>query len=366
VKEVKYTMIKSIQSLRAVAALCVVLLTCGGWFAHEYPDRYENPFLLGNSGVDLFFIISGFIMTFSIHAAPAMGARLFMARRLIRIVPLYWIMSTLFLLLALFIPQMFRLYTFDPWHAALSYLFIPQDTLPVIRTGWTLAYEMYFYLLLTVFLAAGLRSKLYGVAAFFAASYLLGLSLPQYQAYPIFGMLTSELLFEFVMGMLLFYAYQKGFRIGVPAAAAFMASGVLLFHLLDGSMRLLSFGVPMAFIFGGVIFCRREMLNFRPLHLMGDASYSLYLVQVLAVPACGKIVRKLPIDAYAFSIPLMALYLCAAVAASLVLYLFLERPITDLLKKGLQGETNTGGPASAYPREKEGPPDSLPRAGEGR
>ncbi|HNY65465.1 MAG TPA: acyltransferase [Deltaproteobacteria bacterium] len=354
-------MIRSIQSLRAVAALCVVLLTSGGWFAHEYPGAYANPFAYGNGGVDLFFIISGFIMLHSIHAAPAMGARLFMARRIVRIVPLYWVATTFFLALALLFPSMFRQYVFEPWHALRSYLFVPQDSLPVIRTGWTLVYEMYFYVLLTAFLAAGLRARLYWVAAFLSASSLVGLIWPEYLVYPVFNLLASELLLEFVMGMLLFSAFRRGFRVGVPAAAGLVAAGMFLFPVLDGSTRLLSLGIPMALIFSGVVLCRREMLNFRALHVLGDASYSLYLIQVLAVPACGKVVRMLPIDTYALAIPLTAFYLAAAVAAALVLHFTLERPLTDFLKERLR----KGRAATFSPSHENNVPSPLVREGQG-
>lgn len=330
-------MIRSIQSLRAVAALCVLFVSCGSWFAAEYPGRFENPFLLCHSGVDLFFIISGFIMLHSIHSAPHMDAGLFMSRRIIRIVPLYWLVTALGLSLALFLPQLFTHYRIDPRHALFSFLFIPQDTLPVIRTGWTLGYEMYFYLVLAAFLKTGLRSKIHWAAAFFAVSSFIGLAFPHQRVHPLFNMLASELLAEFAMGMLLFYAYDRGLRTGVPLALGLILSGLALLPVLDGSTRLAGFGLPMACIFSGVIFCRREMLDFRALHLLGDASYSLYLIQVLAVPACGKVVRMLPFDGYPFWAPLMGFFLAANAAVALCLHFTLERPLTERLKRGLRG-----------------------------
>lgn len=341
-------MIKSIQSLRAIAALCVTLYFCGKWFSDRYPSKFENPFELGSSGVDLFFIISGFIMLYSIHATPSMGARLFMVRRIIRIVPLYWIATTLSLSLPFMLPQIFKNFSIDTWYIAKSYLFIPQITAPLLTTGWTLVYEMYFYLVLAAFLYAGLRSKIYWVVVVFIISYLLGLFLPQYNVYPVFYRYTSEMLLEFVIGLLLFYVYHKGFRINVWVAAVLMAMGIALYSLLDGSMRLFSYGVPMACIFSGVIFCYRDLLNFKALHLMGDASYSLYLTQVFTIPACGILIRKLAIDVYAFSVPLLMFYFSAAIAVAMCSYFFLERPITNWLKKKLQGERTFREPEAVY------------------
>ena len=151
--------LQGLQVLRAVAALGVVF--------HHLPIFLEGklgltgvvpPLLLGAAGVDLFFVISGFIMVYS--SEPLFGRphapRVFLLRRLSRIVPLYWA-ATSFLLGYLLLVGVAFVRVNLPWDVILtSYAFIPfprRDGLmmPVLNVGWTLNYEMFFYL---VFAAA--------------------------------------------------------------------------------------------------------------------------------------------------------------------------------------------------------------------
>jgi peptidoglycan/LPS O-acetylase OafA/YrhL len=89
-------MIKDIQSLRAIAAISVMLLHCGHKITEISSYPYTNPFSLGHSGVDLFFIISGFVMLHTIESNHCMGTFSFLIRRFIRIVPLYWFTTSIF------------------------------------------------------------------------------------------------------------------------------------------------------------------------------------------------------------------------------------------------------------------------------
>jgi len=138
--------IVAIQALRALAATAVV-------FAHFQMDlgrllnaRDALPDLtLGNAGVDLFFVISGFVMVYASEPmfGRAGGPLQFMTRRLIRIVPLYWLVTTLYLVMALAIPAFEKSYSVASVVA--SYLFIPWPRLdgimqPLVGQGWTLNY----------------------------------------------------------------------------------------------------------------------------------------------------------------------------------------------------------------------------------
>jgi exopolysaccharide production protein ExoZ len=123
--------LKSIQILRAAAALGVLLDHAGRWLD-------VAPIVdIGAAGVDLFFVISGFIMVYtSERLFGQTGApQRFLARRIIRIVPLYWTL-TAFAALVLF--------GFGP-NTLGSYLFIPTHRGPILTVGWTLNYEMMFY-----------------------------------------------------------------------------------------------------------------------------------------------------------------------------------------------------------------------------
>lgn len=202
-------MIKSIQSLRAIAAISIVLFHCGAKIAELSHNSYPNLFTKGNSGVDLFFIISGFVMLHTIELSHSKNAWSFLIRRFIRIVPLYWFTTSIFVILLLFFPNIFQTYKFDFWHSVYSYLFFPQSRPPVVSIGWTLVYVMYFYIVLATCLAIGCRSKIPWLALVFVFSYVLGNYLPEYKIYPGFELITSELLIEFGAGLLLYRIYKK-------------------------------------------------------------------------------------------------------------------------------------------------------------
>jgi peptidoglycan/LPS O-acetylase OafA/YrhL len=326
-------MIKSIQSLRAIAAISVVLFHCGAKIAEISPGVHYNLFHLFDSGVDLFYIISGFVIPLSIKSNSSDSAWRFLIHRFIRIVPLYWFTTSLFIGLLLFSPHIFQTYKFDFWHSIYSYLFLPQLRRPVISIGWTLVYLMYFYIVFALTLAIVGKSKVNWLIFVFVCSYLIGLYFPYYKRYPAFELITSELLLEFGMGLLFYFLYQKNIRINFTVAAGMIISGIFLCYLLQGMPRLYSYGMPMALIFCGVVLSPKELLNVTLLQYMGNLSYSLYLVQVFTVPACGILTKKLSFNPVGLSIPYFIFYLCVTVFAGMVLYILIERPATNYLRK---------------------------------
>src|SRR5262249_39672775 len=131
----------SLQALRAVAALSVVL--------------YHIDFIgRGAFGVDIFFVLSGFIIC---HVTAA-DRQHFLLKRLIRIVPLYWARTLVVCALALAAPRLLQT-TSDSWMGLLkSLFFIPYEkesgrVYPVLFLGWTLNYEMFFYVVFSIALA---------------------------------------------------------------------------------------------------------------------------------------------------------------------------------------------------------------------
>ena len=153
----------SVQALRGFAALLVVVYHATK-MVHDRINPLFSPFAAGGAGVDIFFAISGFVIviTASPDAENPESWSGFLWRRLVRIVPLYWLLTTVKLITLLISPDLAQHSGVSIGHVIASYLFIPawnveHKALPLLTVGWTLSYEMFFYLLFTFALWLQLR-----------------------------------------------------------------------------------------------------------------------------------------------------------------------------------------------------------------
>jgi exopolysaccharide production protein ExoZ len=277
----------SIQYLRGLAALSVLLYHTRLEVA---PPGPSEPFhLYGFAfGVDIFFVVSGFIMWTTTQGARQSPLG-FLRLRIVRIVPLYWLALALYLAVLWLqagdgpdqLPR--------PDEVVKAYLFIPYiDSLtglnsPYYTLGWTLNYEMFFYL---VFAGALVRAsntlRFTAVAAILAGLVLLRLVVGADD--PILFRITSPLLLEFLAGMAIAAALRRGFALPAPAALLALALAFAFMVLLssghiDRWPRAVYFGVPATLIVLGAVSLEDRLARWPvpPLLLLGDASYSLYL-----------------------------------------------------------------------------------------
>ena len=345
----------SLQVLRAVAAL-LVLLHHAGYDADGIAARTgAAPFGLDRFvdlgfGVHLFFVISGYIMLRTARGyGSSRGALVFMARRALRVVPLYWLLTSLTLIGAAVAPGLLNGEPGGPAWVAGSYLFVPVARAsgainPVLGQGWTLDYEMFFYLLFALAMPLPRRAAVPALAAALIGLVALGRAVaPPFAAAAVW---TDGLLMEFLLGLGLALAVERGWRFGPAAAAAAVTAGALgavalgpLAGSVDGLAPWAREGVPAAFVVGGCVLGPRWATGRAvvALALVGDASYSLYLSHPFAVRLLGA--------AWTAAAPAgapLSLYLSAACAAAigsaLLLHRFVERPMTEALqRRGLGG-----------------------------
>jgi len=346
--------LKSIQVLRAVAALGVLMLHVANEKITLFGGGlgpFQN-FLLGAAGVDLFFIISGFVMVYSSESlfGRADAPKIFFLRRLARIAPLYWAV-TIAIILYIYAAHGAKIWEiYSPVSLAASFLFWPYPRVdglayPVHLLGWTLNYEMFFYAVFAVAILLPRRLAVPVVTLVFIALVLLGravtLPLP-------FSFWANSIIWEFCLGMLIAYAYREGVRLP-PAAAWALGIAALAGYAAAwnpphdwGGWRVFWWGLPSAAL---VAACVLSSAEWRPgpvgrfFGLLGDASYSLYLVHPLAFPLMRwTIVRWIDFSAvpWLYAATLFA----AAIIASVACYFFFERPITRALQRQLRaGQT---------------------------
>jgi len=313
----------SIQYLRAVAALGVVLY-------HAF-ESTPQKFGVGAAGVDIFFVISGFIMA-SLIARPDATAGDFLWRRLVRIVPLYWAVTIAVLAIAWIKPAFF--YRVDPSldNALLSFLFVPHTSAtggvtPVLWQGWTLEYEMFFYALCTAALALLARNRLVYVAG--ALLLLVGIGLVLAPSGSVAQVYTNPLLLEFIAGIGLATAWSKG-RMPHPAiGVASLIAGFALYAVEQGGLlpltgqRAIDWGIPAMLIVAGALTleARGGFAHSKVGLLLGDASYALYLTHTFVVSAF--------LWFFAHAPDWLRVLGCVAGALSLGLltHLYIERPL---------------------------------------
>jgi exopolysaccharide production protein ExoZ len=333
----------SIQVLRAAAALGV---TCTHIVGSEFVSHYNLPdalpaFPIGKLGVDVFFVISGFVMAYTSepYFGRSRGSQEFFLRRVARVVPLYWATTSIILVYVILHYHDLGAANFTPASVLASYLFIPvQQTngviLPVHGVGWTLNYEMFFY---ACFSLAVLFSRRIGVGLL-ALTLLSLVGFNAIFSLPLpFGYWAQPIVLEFVFGMMIGLALREGASISKVSALALVIVAITAIATLpvSDSMRGLEWGIPAALIVGacalgaGNVSCSNPLC--RVFSFLGDASYSLYLVHPIVIPLPRLLFPHL-IDPATHPWLYAALLLFTAVGAATVVHVVFERPATHVLQ----------------------------------
>ena len=303
----------SIQALRGIAALMVLffhLFELQSLTPGNPKDLIDGPWARGYAGVDLFFVISGFIMVYITdrQTGRAATAGRFIYNRITRIYPLWWLLSAI-LVAYYFIstgravsPDLSSQINGESMYILRSFLLIPQDIPPLNGLGWTLIHEMYFYVIFAVLLLIPARMRYYGLWIWGAVTALLfGLGFASYQAGSVLQLSASLLTLEFLAGAGAAWLILRGHILAPKLCLALGTIGAvvaLLFYKERGPDlmlwgRVAVYTLPFALIiYGAVALERAGKLSVpRPLVRLGDWSYSLYLSHLLVL---GVIIRILP------------------------------------------------------------------------
>ncbi|NYF79592.1 acyltransferase family protein [Granulicella arctica] len=347
--------IQTLQSLRAIAALLVVfdhtsLPSAGHGLSARVP--YFASFI-GMQGVAIFFIISGFIMTYTANspddAAPrASLAKNFAIRRIVRVVPLYWFFTLLAaggILLAglgklMPVSYVLKSLFFIPYVGKFGPLLL---MLPIVPMGWTLNYEMVFYALFTAALLLPYRFRIPALVATLAAIVTIGAGF-----YPLLSgtsphsegeFLTRPIILLFGVGAALGWLRLKrpDFTlkvVGLPWVVPLLAINAIIANPRTETFPLRSNAIYWLIDLAIVALCifgRPVRLSW--LETLGNASYSLYLVHLIPVAVCYILWKLLH-----FPAPIVFTVVCLVVSAatSLATYRWLERPLTRTFARLLE------------------------------
>ncbi|MDE1167878.1 MAG: acyltransferase [Pseudomonas sp.] len=298
-----------IQALRGIAAILVVA-------------SHVHFFGKGAFGVDIFFCISGFIM---MHVTRY-DTRSFLMKRIVRVVPLYWLLTVLLFGIVSVKPHLFNSAEASLVFLIKSLLFIPFDrngyVEPLLGPGWTLNYEMFFYLLFYISFRVSHNQRMWVCTALITWLVLMGVIYQPTGALARFY--TSPMLFEFSFGMLAYELYQRlGQHAWGPkqrwlAGMAVVALGTWLFFAsIEGRhyYRFLIWGVPALLVFVLSVLALRDVAIWRGFKRLGDISYSLYLTHIFIVLGFDRLVTSFSeFSVFALTVALAAIVACLLAA----------------------------------------------------
>jgi peptidoglycan/LPS O-acetylase OafA/YrhL len=334
----------SIQALRALAAALVVVVHLGR--AMQLKAGIDPTSVTFNCGVgvDVFFVISGFIMVRT--TPPPFSPRTFLLRRLVRVAPLYWLLTFAYGMALLAAPGLSAFNHFKLDNFLLAFLFVPSHdsqgtVLPPLEQGWTLVYEAFFYVCLALASVAAYRRRVAALAGAFGLLVAAGAVSPL-ASNVLVDTYTNPILLEFAAGCVIGKLYDPARpRMGAPWAVALVALSTL--SVAAGALlpwgavpRVVEWGIPAAAAVWAFLQLEHVVAFGRlgVLRTLGDSSYAVYLTHVftLSVLALAFKIEWLRGDA-ALAIAPVLLVIC--LVAGWVCHRVIERPLTNAARSRL-------------------------------
>jgi exopolysaccharide production protein ExoZ len=342
VNNIKNEQILSIQYLRAFAAVAIVF--------HHAREQFPGfqaifPSEIGSAGVDIFFVISGFIMVFITETGDHSASK-FMWNRIIRIVPLYWFYTIITVLLYAVASGLFRGNGLTLPHVILSLLFIPHpnpgDLLslsPLIKIGWTLNYEMFFYVVFAIAMSINYSRRVLITYVFLVllvtidSSKLISLP-PELQFY------CRDIVLEFAAGMLLCHAYRAGKLKGkILIGAVLLSLGVsaLIINMSPdlATFRAIKLGIPAITIVAGLLAFEHSLPKLRLPLLIANASYSIYLSHIMVIAILRYLYPRLgiPTEGLISTLTFVLISLTMGIICGIFSYFVIEKPLLNLSRQ---------------------------------
>jgi exopolysaccharide production protein ExoZ len=319
--------LNGLQQLRGLAATAVVIFHAAA--------KADLDFQIGEAGVDLFFVLSGFLMVAITNEKTRPAA--FLLDRLRRIAPSYWLASSVVLVGALL--GLFPAIRLTWWHVVSSYLFIPSvspsngQIWPLLVPGWTLNYEMMFYGLFAGMVLLPSRLRVMALTGSISGLVLIGMIVQP--SGPIGATYTDPMMLEFVAGAWIGVLWKRGGvwppLLGWPLIALALTIVAASTLQAGNEARVILYGIPAVLLVLAALSFEKigRGIADRPIAgLIGDASYSIYLWHTLAISVAAKLCSLLGLP------PLLtaAAGVGVGLAAGIAIFLLVEQPLLRWLK----------------------------------
>ncbi|MCC3410783.1 MAG: acyltransferase [Microcoleus sp. PH2017_29_MFU_D_A] len=338
-----------LQVYRGIGALLVVMFHVNQMSTERLNQvTFFNLFQAGWSGVDYFFVLSGFIMVYVHRSAIGKKDQLksFLVKRCVRIYPIYWIITLTVVFFFLLIPGFANAQDLSLDKIILSLLLIPQYGKPILDVGWTLVYEIYFYVLFSIAIWLKPKQSVPLLSAWLFVTFLHFSKVVTFpDAFFLLNLVFGNMNLEFVLGGLAAYIVLKynnkitNYRwilfgianLGYVILGLFVAWGNIEFD------RIKTFAVLAAIL---IVAATSIDLKDSPrlpylLIFLGDASYSIFLLHSPVISATTKIVQKANLGKYFDGFFAPAMVALFAVVVGCIFYSFIEKPLTVYLRKNI-------------------------------
>ncbi|PTP29385.1 acyltransferase family protein [Vibrio splendidus] len=332
--------ILSIQLLRFIAAFLVVLTHFSS--VQKYNEsscsiifKFISGF--GQSGVDIFFVISGYIMYLKISTMVFgySSSLNFIVNRIKRIIPLYWFFTLITILIYQFRGESFSI------GQVLSSLFLLPSTnaigehVPILVVGWTLILEFYFYLLISLTILIKTNSatiRISIISMFFLVISVTSTKLSYDTSFMHY--INNSLLVEFILGLICGHLVSKNYNVSARLLISILVVSIIAFLLplvfsRDGIDRVISWGIPTFIIIYSMVTLENRGVVTIPKSFvkLGDSSYSLYLSHFFTLNIIGMIWSK-----YFHYIAADFVYVLAPVVSmyvAILIYDLIEKPLVS-------------------------------------
>ena len=343
-----HSVLFNLHLLRVVAALGVV------YFHTTSEAGLKLDWDVGSRGVDVFFVISGFIIAYIGTTKPEQ----FFVRRLVRVVPFYWAATLVVFAMVAVLPQLFRTTSASVPHLLASLVFLPHasgggEMQPTLLLGWSLNFEMFFYVVFALALKISPRWSpaicVAWIVAFVVAIHTIA------STSDVMNFYARPIVLEFCFGIAVFYVFRwcsaRKDQLAQSAALKWILMFLLVENLVsivvfeecyrDQAPRYLLAGIPAFFIVASALLLERLWgitSKNRLIYLLGESSYIIYLVHPYIVFAVLRVAVK-----HAGSLPSAALallivgLLALTCAISVAIHLWFEKPVMAFLRARLTG-----------------------------
>ena len=330
--------IKSIQILRLIAVISVI---------HVHLKTIPQ---YGNFGVDIFFVISGFIMALNVSKEKL--ALKFAIKRATKIVPLYWITTTTIYITIITSPTLFQSQTlerssFQTYIKSLFFVsYISPDSWsadPILHVGWSLNYEIYFYALITLALYLKTNHTIKITGTLLTITFLAGQLENQSSASHFF---RNDIFFEFIFGFIVYEVHQHKALIARPKILliAIAMSSYLYMAMIEANggltnARSIDYGVPATTLTLASILLEKYIpqnnVHIRMLEGLGGASYAIYLTHGHIIAVLNKIFLD-KLNLFDASSPIRALVtITLALLAGKIIHDTIEMPLSRHIRSSV-------------------------------